>query len=627
MNDSTRKLRNDPSLMTASPWQTWNVRSVLSHVRMPEAFGVSLGFFEYGNGKYLREPLIGRPPEKEAPSLANDLAGVEEVHSQVRLIDAVYTEVTVRWMGLEARVRSGNHEGELLILVEPVKLPNAPVLLTLEAGIFWGRTGSSERQTNAILLRSGNVMTQVRAHRNPDGPPFYPAAGPSMAWTLQGPIGIYTGPEQDMERLRAGLEAAKGARDAELAAYGNGAELAGVCHSALGWTTVYNPGEDFLSIVCSRVWASRNGQGLLFCWDTFLAALMAAGLGHSRLGIRIARNMLDCMGEDEFVPNVRNALGSKTTHSQPPDGSMTVRAICNLADDPTLAAPLLDALLTWNRWWEKERTIGDWLCWGSSPSTADWGSSYEKASGGKQGAMFESGLDNSPMYDDATFDEERGLLLLADVGLQSFYIRDCQDLALLMEANGRSSEATELRERAERFRTGLEKLWSEEAGIYLNYDIKKEEFSPRLSPTNFYPLFTGRVAEERIQRMLDEHLFNPEEFRGEHVLPSIARNDPAYPEQSYWRGRIWAPMNFFVYWGLSNAGCTDPAVQLAEKSAGLFLRGWREKGAVGENYNAITGETGERANSDPFNFWGSFLAYPKLVEDGHLKPLPRGWGD
>lgn len=299
--------------MIASPWQTWNVRSVLSHVRMPEAFGVSLGFFEYGNGKYLREPLIGRPPEKEAPSLANDLVGVEEVHSQVRLIDAVYTEVTVRWMGLEARVRSGNHEGELLILVEPVKLPNAPVLLTLEAGIFWGRTGSSERQTNAILLRSGNVMTQIRAHRNPDGPPFYPAAGPSMAWTLQGPIGIYTGPEQDMERLRAGLEGAKGARDAELATYGDGAELAGVCHSALGWTTVCNPGEDFLSIVCSRVWASRNGQGLLFCW-------------------------------------------------------------------------------------------------GSSPSTADGGSSYEKASGGKQGAMFESGLDNSPMYDEATFDEERGAL-------------------------------------------------------------------------------------------------------------------------------------------------------------------------------------------------------------------------
>jgi glycogen debranching enzyme len=44
--------------------------------------------------------------------------------------------------------------------------------------------------------------------------------------------------------------------------------------------------------------------------------------------------------------------------------------------------------------------------------------------------------------------------------------------------------------------------------------------------------------------MITEHLRNPDEFWGEWVLPSIARNDPAYPDQTYWRGRIWAPMNF-----------------------------------------------------------------------------------
>ena len=268
--------------------------------------------------------------------------------------------------------------------------------------------------------------------------PFYPAMGASLAWSLKigEPVGICTGEKKkSAEYIFKAPQAAEAERDAVLASYGVCAELAGVCR-VLGWTTVYNPGEDFLSIVCSRVWASRNGQGLLFCWDTFLAALMAAGLGKQELSIQIAKNMLNCMGEDRYVPNVRNAVGAKTAHSQPPDGSMCVRAICEIAQDTSIAEPLLDSLLTWDRWWAEERSVDDFLCWGSEASRANWGASYERISGHKKGAMFESGLDNSPMYDNATYDESRNLLMFADVGLQCFYIRDCQDLAILMEAMG-----------------------------------------------------------------------------------------------------------------------------------------------------------------------------------------------
>jgi len=31
------------------------------------------------------------------------------------------------------------------------------------------------------------------------------------------------------------------------------------------------------------------------------------------------------------------------------------------------------------------------------------------------------------------------------------------------------------------------------------------------------------------------------------VIPSIAIDDPAFPDQDYWRGRIWGPMNYLVY--------------------------------------------------------------------------------
>lgn len=49
-------------------WNTWNVRSVLSHVRLPEGFAISLGIKSYMEGCCLREALIGRK-EKEAEKI------------------------------------------------------------------------------------------------------------------------------------------------------------------------------------------------------------------------------------------------------------------------------------------------------------------------------------------------------------------------------------------------------------------------------------------------------------------------------------------------------------------------------------------------------------------------------
>lgn len=46
--------------MMANGWNTWNVRSVLSHVHLPEGFAISLGIKTYSNGCCLREALIGR---------------------------------------------------------------------------------------------------------------------------------------------------------------------------------------------------------------------------------------------------------------------------------------------------------------------------------------------------------------------------------------------------------------------------------------------------------------------------------------------------------------------------------------------------------------------------------------
>jgi hypothetical protein len=60
------------------------------------------------------------------------------------------------------------------------------------------------------------------------------------------------------------------------------------------------------------------------------------------------------------------------------------------------------------------------------------------------------------------------------------------------------------------------------------------------------------------------------EFWGEWVIPSIARNDPAFKEQNYWRAA--GPMNYLVYLGLRNYDLPQGPQPTRDKSYALFLK-------------------------------------------------------
>src|SRR4051812_31963118 len=74
----------------ASGWNTWNTRSVLSHVLLPEAFSLNVCFKTYSDGNYLREALVGR----------------EEIYPGPHAYDGSYSELRMVWNGLEVIVQS-----------------------------------------------------------------------------------------------------------------------------------------------------------------------------------------------------------------------------------------------------------------------------------------------------------------------------------------------------------------------------------------------------------------------------------------------------------------------------------------------------------------------------------------
>ena len=54
--------------------------------------------------------------------------------------------------------------------------------------------------------------------------------------------------------------------------------------------------------------------------------------------------------------------------------------------------------------------------------------------------------------------------------------------------------------------------------------------------------------------------------------------------------------------------------EFAGKSYNLFLKEWKEKGHVHENYNAIIGTGDDVTSSDRFYHWGALLGYVEYLE-------------
>ena len=241
-----------------------------------------------------------------------------------------------------------------------------------------------------------------------------------------------------------------------------------------------------------------------------------------------------------------------------------------------------------------------------------------KTQNNHQAAAYESGLDNSPMFDGVPYDSVRHVLLQADVGLMGLYVADADALAEIAEVLGRKEESEEIRERADQYRESLQSLWNEKFGLFLNKRMDTGEWSYSISPTNFHPLLARAATQQQAERMIQEHFYNPEEFWGDFILPSISRSDPGYVGMDYWRGSIWAPMNFLVYLGLRNYDLPRARRDLAEKSLKLLVKNWNEGGMVLENYHAETG--GYPGRSNLFYHWGALLGMINLMEAGYMAP-------
>ena len=604
----------------ATGFQTWNVRSVLSHVDMDTGYALNVCIKTGANGHYLKEALIGRFGD-----------GVETVYPECHTWDGSYTSVKVEYEEVKFRVEScKTKDCPLMLLVTPLSRNIRAPYLVLESGFLWNRSGVMGREKNTLIAVGGDKRYTVHMTAPHNGfDPNIPTQAPYLACDFDQEVAFTVNTPMTVEQVRRHMAAAREAYMEDKASFAPCEEQYEAMQCALCWDTTWDAIHNRVIAPVSRLWSIRHGGYVLFCWDNYFAAFMFSLKDKFHAYSNLIAMTLS-RTDAGFVPNYIHGTGLKSEdRSQPPVGAAMLREVYRIHKEKWIVEFLYPMLLQWNVWFSAFRMEEDGaLCWGSNPFEPKYGNYWETPEGGVDdtyGGALESGLDNSPMYDDIPFDKQKHRMMLKDVGLTGLYILDTKALIDLAKLLGKTDDIPMLEARLKKAEEGLETLWDEEFGFYCNRRTDTGDFSHRISPTNFYALFSDHVSAERKARIV-QHYYNPEEFYGDWMLPTIARNDPAYPDQHYWRGRVWAPLNFLTYMAMKNhADLGKVRADLAQKSDVLLMNEWREHRHIHENYNSLTGEGCDSLSSDKFYHWGALLGVISMVEQGMIpgfaKPL------
>ena len=304
--------------------------------------------------------------------------------------------------------------------------------------------------------------------------------------------------------------------------------------------------------------------------------------------------------------------------TQPPVFATALRTVHeaavekNAGEAEARSRPLFQAALAWHRWWFSAR---DPDATGLVALLHPW----------------ESGSDNSPAWDEALarvptdtvttirrkdtghvdaemrpHDEDyRRFIHLVDTyratgwkpaeqwRLAPFKVAEVQTTAILLRASrdlehlagalGTSDERFEIASMIARLETGLAGQWRPELRRFVSRDLISGRDIEAPTQAGFVPVTALDLsAEQRMAIDQELRLWCDGLLAG---LPSTPRSDPRFEAKRYWRGPVWAVINWLLIDGLERNGMNDTAALLRERTVAAV-----EKEGFAEYFDPVTGE-------------------------------------
>ncbi|EIP98871.1 neutral trehalase [Opitutaceae bacterium TAV1] len=287
-------------------------------------------------------------------------------------------------------------------------------------------------------------------------------------------------------------------------------------------------------------WPHRD----IWLWDS---VFHAAGWRHldARLAAQMIEAVLDLQSPDGFIPH--HATPWKHSRiTQPPVLALGVELVWEKTGDLEWLDrlfPKIAACLEWNA--RNRDTDGDGLL--------EW--HIDAMPDSRSG---ESGMDNSPRFDEAT--------LLGAPDFNAYQASEYECLSRFAKKLGRDTEAAHWAARhAELCARINRKLWSEAHGFYCDWNPSTNALSDVLACSGFLPLICG-APDARMAARLATHLGNPATFGTAFPVASVAVSDTARFSKDMWRGPAWISTNWLIARGFRRYGLHATADRLVQAS-------------------------------------------------------------
>lgn len=231
---------------------------------------------------------------------------------------------------------------------------------------------------------------------------------------------------------------------------------------------------------------------------------------------------------------------------------------------------------------------------------------------------WESGVDNSPVYDAAlgikgkfltlkwmrsllkqlkvlkqcNWDIEnikkRNFFLYKDLLFNCTYIQGCRIISNLCNENGMKERSSQFSTRAKKMEKALiDNCWNDNSGFFFGLYGDDNAMDSVKSALGFIPLILDGLSPKISHTLVEEHLLEEEEFWAKYPVPSVSLDESSYTEKGLllWRGPTWININWFIIKGLKKHGFENVAAELSAKTFELV-----DKFGFREFYSPTTGE-------------------------------------
>ena len=299
----------------------------------------------------------------------------------------------------------------------------------------------------------------------------------------------------------------------------------------------------------------------MWLWDSAFHALALKELDPA-LAQEALLSVLERQREDGFIP-VRMSPYRAEERTQPPVLAWAAYEVYEKSKDAAFlqkCLPKLEAYIAWdiaNRD-ENKNGLPEWAV-----------EVFENCRSG------ESGLDNSPRFDDAA--------VLDAIDFSCYLANESKYLAQICRVLGLAERAAHWQQRFQTLNEAINRLlWCGEDGLY--YDRKMDGTFSRVSAiTSFLPLFAG-VCDSAQAEKLAAHLRNAAEYFSAVPFPSVTLRS-GKNDGDMWRGAVWLNMDYMVIRGLEDYGFTDLAAECRAKILAAVNEWYVRTGCIYEYYD------------------------------------------